>query len=656
MFDEDLESLPTAELLESAAAHRAEINRLEARLLCHAQLFADRNHPSAAGPADTDGGVPTRPTSPTSPTSPTDTDTDAGAGAGADGGVGGGRERGRERGVVLGGDGCPEIAEFAPAEFGVLLGVSPGAAAAYIGQALALRHRFPHVWAKVLGGEATPWRACKIATACLGLSEEAAASIDRRLARIVDTVTPIRLDKIVKAAEAHAAPEAARAKAEQRAKERGVFVGRSDEYGSKKIFIRAPSGHVIRFNATIASIAEALKLLGDTRPIQARRAEAIGIISDPAYTEELLLQTRHHHLNPTTGPAPAPANPTVGHTPANPTSGPTPAIAAVGHTAANDTSSPTPANPATDPALTDHAGRAGRPESDGGIGPNDEPGTDPEADREPPHPSQAHLVDPLDPPYADPVEPFDPAPSADGDSDSRPLDAAARRALHARLIQIKHDAYTHPTTRTHQPIGGTGSSDTRTGDTRTSIAGHRGQPTGHQPKTTPLRPGGTDLYVHLTDHTLATGTGVLRPETLGPLLAEQLTELIGHAPYTVKPVIDLNTPTSVDAYEIPDRIREHVKLTHPVEVFPYGNHETTNHTDLDHIQPYDPLGPPKQTSTTNLAPLGRFNHRIKTHAHDWQVHRLDPTTIEWTTPHGFTYHVTPTGTTRADRDSERRAP
>jgi hypothetical protein len=162
--------------------------------------------------------------------------------------------------------------------------------------------------------------------------------------------------------------------------------------------------------------------------------------------------------------------------------------------------------------------------------------------------------------------------------------------------------------------------------------------------------------VHLTDHTLATGSGVLRAETIGPLLASQLAELIGHGPYTVKPVIDLNDAVSVDAYEIPTRIRDRVKLVHPVELFPYGTRETTNTIDLDHIQPYDPHGPTGQTSTTNLAPLGRFGHRVKTHAHGWTVHRIDHKTLEWTTPHGFTFHVDPAGTHRIDRQHPAKSP
>ena len=79
-------------------------------------------------------------------------------------------------------------------------------------------------------------------------------------------------------------------------------------------------------------------------------------------------------------------------------------------------------------------------------------------------------------------------------------------------------------------------------------------------------------------------------------------------------------------------------------IFPFGNRETNRTIDLDHIQPYDPLGPPGQTCTQNLAPLGRFSHRVKTHAQGWKVRRLDAKTLEWTTPHGFVFHVDPTGT------------
>ncbi|MFI7061021.1 DUF222 domain-containing protein [Kribbella sp. NPDC050124] len=550
MFEGDLTTLATADLLESAAAHRAEANRLDARLLEHAQLYADHHHPDACTPH------PTR--------HPRD---------------------GRERAVVLGGDGCPEIAEFAAAEFGAVLGISPGAAADFIGQALALRHRLPFTWARVQAGEATPWRARKIATACLDLPLEAAGAVDRRVAKVVDTLTPGRLDKIVEAAKKHADPDAARAKAEEKARERGVYLGRSDEHGTKKIYIRTATGAAIRFDARLTSIAEALKILGDTASLQRRRADAVGIIADPRYTEELLHQA--HQLLASTPPAVDPDRAPAG------------------------TRERAPGHPGRAPGGDDRGGWAG---DEGLLADWGEPGLGDEADRDAPYPGDSELPDPLDAPYGEVVEPFEPGLRLD-DTDGEPMDAAARRVLEARLAQIRRDAYADP---------GSGRA---------------------------ARPGQTEVYVHLTDHTLATGTGVLRAETIGPLLATQLAELIGHGPYTVKPVIDLNDAVSVDAYEIPDRIRERTRLTHPVELFPYGSRETHPAMDLDHIQPYDPLGPPGQTSTSNLVPLRRFPHRVKTHGR-WQVRRLDPRTLEWTSPHGFAFHIDPTGTHRAPQPSD----
>jgi hypothetical protein len=154
--------------------------------------------------------------------------------------------------------------------------------------------------------------------------------------------------------------------------------------------------------------------------------------------------------------------------------------------------------------------------------------------------------------------------------------------------------------------------------------------------------------VHLTDLTLATGDGVVRVDgdhtlrDLGPMLATQLTELLGHDRFVVKPVIDLHDRISVDAYEIPDRIREHLQLTYPRCYFPWCNLPATR-ADLDHIDRYDDTGPPDQTSTDNLGPGCRLHHRAKAHG-GWTCRRLPDGAFEWTSPHGYRYRVDHTGT------------
>ncbi len=602
MFEGDLSGLTAAEVLASGAEHHAAARHHEVSLLVHALQFADL-HSTATRPRRDRDGQPDR-------------------------------ERGRERGVVLGGAGCPEIAEFAPAEFGaVVLGVSAGVSAEFMGQALALRHRLPRCWAMVLDQEATPWKARKIATACLDLSLEAAALVDREVAGIIDSVTPARLTTIVKAALWKADPEAAAAAAKQKERERGVYVGRSDEHGSKGMYVLAASGDVIRFDATIDSIADALKTLGDPDPLRLRRARAIGILADPAYAIALLTAAQEARAAATTntGTGTAPANPLPPADPAVPANSASSTCTAdatndpAGRADTTDTTgSVNPADPADSaapaeaarPAATARPGTPTDPGDSTGLGDSADLGEwwmrepDDDTDRDAPHPSSSNLPDPLDtPPRRPPTEPWDSSLNAIDDDDAEPMDAAARRALNANLAKLN----------------GIGLGAGGRGMSRSAGAG------------------GSVVYVHLTDQTLATGTGVLRVENLGPLLADQLAELIGHRPYVVKPVIDLRHKVSVDAYEIPARIRERIKLTYPVEQFPYGTAYTTNATDLDHVRPYDPLGPPKQTSTTNLAPLRRFTHRLKTHGR-WQVRRLEDGALEWTSPHSFTFRVDHTGT------------
>ncbi|TDO43177.1 hypothetical protein EV643_119110 [Kribbella sp. VKM Ac-2527] len=612
MFEGDLSGLTAAEVLASGAEHHAVAREHEVSVLVHAQQFAAL-HSVESRPRRDRGGESDR-------------------------------LRGRERGVVLGGAGCPEIAEFAPAEFGaVVLGVSAGVAAEFVGQALALLHRLPRCWAMVQAYEATPWKARKIATACLDLSLEAAALVDHEVAGIIDSVTPARLTTIVKAALWKADPEAAAAAARQKQRERGVYVGQSDDNGTKAMYVLAASGDVIRFDATINSIADALKTLGDTDPLRLRRAKAIGILADPDYALALLTAAQEAR---TAATAPAnPAAPADPASPANPATGPATSAAAAAST--DPASHRRPDSPATSAARPGAAARPTRPAATNDpadpaapvnpVGPAESAhSTDPvddtdlgewwmlepddEIDRDAPHPS-SDLPDPFDtPPRRPPPGPGNPTPTTidDDDDSAEPMDAAARRALNATLNRL--DGIAHGTTLPNT-----------TGRGRSGRAG--------------AGTGRTVVYVHLTDQTLATGTGVLRVENLGPLLADQLAELIGHRPYVVKPVIDLNRNISVDAYEIPARIRERIKLTYPVEQFPYGTAHTTNTTDLDHIRPYDPLGPTEQTSTTNLAPLRRFTHRLKTHGR-WQVRRLDDGALEWTSPHQFTFRVDHTGTHR----------
>jgi hypothetical protein len=118
---------------------------------------------------------------------------------------------------------------------------------------------------------------------------------------------------------------------------------------------------------------------------------------------------------------------------------------------------------------------------------------------------------------------------------------------------------------------------------------------------------------------------------------------------TIKPVIDLNTQLTAQAYKVPADIREQVQLRDRTCVFP-GCTRPARRCDVDHIIAYDHDADaegrpqPGPTTTSNLACLCRFHHRLKTHS-AWRYTMVEPGVFEWTSPHGHRYRRDHTGTT-----------
>ena len=152
------------------------------------------------------------------------------------------------------------------------------------------------------------------------------------------------------------------------------------------------------------------------------------------------------------------------------------------------------------------------------------------------------------------------------------------------------------------------------------------------------------LHIHLHSDVL-TGQvpGVARVEELGPMLLEQVVELLRHREVTLVPVIDLNTGHSVNSYEHPTKVKQRTMLRTVYEVFPHSNSRATRRIDHDHPVPYDKHGPPGQTGDHNDAPLTRYPHRAKTHT-GHQARQLALGVYRWATPHGLARLVTGKGT------------
>ena len=194
-----------------------------------------------------------------------------------------------ERLVQRGGDGAPEVAEFACAELGLLLGVGFIAAGGLIRDAIDLQHRHPLMWALLGEGRGRVWKARQVARLvhAAGLSREQAWFVDSATTEYVDTLSWSAFTALVEAKIIEADPAAAEARRVAAAMSR---------FGEGSYFV-----------AMCDRIAQILTLEGDLDPVDVRRAKAIAVLANPAAALELLERhagTEAHPDDPDRSPVP----------------------------------------------------------------------------------------------------------------------------------------------------------------------------------------------------------------------------------------------------------------------------------------------------------------------------------------------------------------
>lgn len=162
------------------------------------------------------------------------------------------------------------------------------------------------------------------------------------------------------------------------------------------------------------------------------------------------------------------------------------------------------------------------------------------------------------------------------------------------------------------------------------------------------------VHLHLSEHALqalATASisngpapvpGVGRLEGHGPITLPEALALLRLTNVTIRPVLDTWTTRPVDSYAFTGSLREAVLTRTPADCYPHAVN-TTHRMDLDHTMPYDPQGPPGQTSIDNAGPLTRHHHRIKTTGL-MSLRQPVPDTYVWRTPHHRYRLVDSTGT------------
>ncbi len=198
---------------------------------------------------------------------------------------------GGEQAVQLAGPGAPSVAEFAPEDLAVTLGISGDAARRLVGDALELRHRLPRLWALVLAGHLQPWRARQVTTATRDLPAPVAAFVDRHLAVAARRNRVPNLAALVHDALLQHAPEVAEAREQVALAARGVWTDHRESTATSRVTILADTHDALAFDATITDLAAALATYGDADPLDLRRARAVGVLADPQRTLDLVAAT-----------------------------------------------------------------------------------------------------------------------------------------------------------------------------------------------------------------------------------------------------------------------------------------------------------------------------------------------------------------------------
>ena len=197
-----------------------------------------------------------------------------------------------ERARTFGGEGTPEVSEYAGHELGALQGLSSGSAEQLMADALDLRHRLPRLWSRVRTAQVRAWQARQVAQATSHLPFEAAGLVDRAVSGFLGQLPWARCQRILTAAVLQADPDLAEQREEQAARSRDVMAYDGDD-GLKTLVAKAAAGDVVWFMATVNRLAEILKTDGDADPVGTRRAKAIGLLAQPAVALQLLIDHAH---------------------------------------------------------------------------------------------------------------------------------------------------------------------------------------------------------------------------------------------------------------------------------------------------------------------------------------------------------------------------
>ena len=179
---------------------------------------------------------------------------------------------------TLAGEGSPVVDEFCIPEVATMLGMTCDSVGSWLTDVIELRYRLPRLWAGVLGGDVTPWRARVIAQTTVALTVEAASYVDEQTAWCANRLTPSQLRRLVDHARARFMPDELAAEIEAAADKRHVtFVTDQVSFdGTMHLEADLEIPDALGLAQAVTDGAARLAELGSTDTLDGRRATALG--------------------------------------------------------------------------------------------------------------------------------------------------------------------------------------------------------------------------------------------------------------------------------------------------------------------------------------------------------------------------------------------
>jgi hypothetical protein len=174
------------------------------------------------------------------------------------------------------------VAAFTPEPFAAVMQLAPAQGMRLIADALDLHHRLPGLWARVTRLEVPAWQARRVAQQTRRLSREAAHWVDEQLAARVRGWGSVVVERLVAQAIAKFDPEEHEQREDRGKASWDVKISHPDatEFaGTSDLQARGDTLALQQFYDLVCAIAHQLHLDGDTDPLGARKAKALGLIA-----------------------------------------------------------------------------------------------------------------------------------------------------------------------------------------------------------------------------------------------------------------------------------------------------------------------------------------------------------------------------------------